>query len=70
MFIVNQLSGKSIANLFSTHPPIQEKIMRWRSMRKSWRDLILESTQRPGNDHLSCWKGAGNQNGEAGLSEW
>ncbi|MGA7877654.1 MAG: zinc metalloprotease HtpX [Desulfoferrobacter sp.] len=34
MFIVNPLSGKSLANLFSTHPPIEERIRRLRSMRQ------------------------------------
>ncbi|MHC1728676.1 MAG: zinc metalloprotease HtpX [Syntrophobacteraceae bacterium] len=33
MFIVNPLSGRSMANLFSTHPPIEERIRRLRSMR-------------------------------------
>ncbi|MFZ2445896.1 MAG: zinc metalloprotease HtpX [Syntrophobacteraceae bacterium] len=33
MFIVNPLSGKSLASLFSTHPPIEERIRRLRSMR-------------------------------------
>jgi len=33
MFIVNPLSGKSLMNLFSTHPPIEERIRRLRSMR-------------------------------------
>jgi heat shock protein HtpX len=33
MFIVNPLTGKSFANLFSTHPPIKERIRRLRSMR-------------------------------------
>ncbi len=28
MFIVNPLSGKSLLNLFSTHPPIEERIAR------------------------------------------
>jgi len=32
LFIVNPLSGKSLANLFSTHPPIEERIRRLRSM--------------------------------------
>ncbi len=32
MFIVNPLSGKSLAGLFSTHPPIDERIRRLRSM--------------------------------------
>lgn len=33
MFIVNPLSGKTMAGLFSTHPPIEERIRRLRSMR-------------------------------------
>jgi len=28
MFIVNPLSGRSFASLFSTHPPIEERIAR------------------------------------------
>ena len=33
MFIVNQLTGRSLMNLFSTHPPIEERIARLKSMR-------------------------------------
>lgn len=33
LFIVNPLSGKSLMNLFSTHPPIAERIARLRSMK-------------------------------------
>jgi heat shock protein HtpX len=33
MFIVNPLSGKTLAGLFSTHPPIEERIRRLRAMR-------------------------------------
>lgn len=33
MFIVNPLSGRALMNLFSTHPPIDERIARLRSMR-------------------------------------
>lgn len=32
MFIVNPFSGKSLINLFSTHPPIEERINRLRSL--------------------------------------
>ena len=32
MFIVNPLSGRSLASLFSTHPPIAERIARLRGM--------------------------------------
>jgi len=33
MFIVNPLSGKSLQNLFSTHPPVEERISRLRGVR-------------------------------------
>lgn len=32
MFIVNPFSGKSLMNLFSTHPPIEERISRLRAL--------------------------------------
>ena len=32
LFIVNPLSGKSMASLFSTHPPIAERVKRLREM--------------------------------------
>jgi heat shock protein HtpX len=32
MFIVNPLSGRSLMNLFSTHPPIEERVARLRNM--------------------------------------
>jgi len=35
MFIVNPLTGRSFASLFSTHPPIEERIARLRGMRIS-----------------------------------
>lgn len=33
IFIVNPLTGKSLMNLFSTHPPIEERVARLRSMK-------------------------------------
>lgn len=33
MFIVNPLTGRSLMNLFSTHPPIEERVARLRSMK-------------------------------------
>jgi heat shock protein HtpX len=33
MFIVNPLTGSSLMNLFSTHPPIAERVARLRAMR-------------------------------------
>lgn len=35
MWIVNPLSGESIARLFSTHPPIEERVRRLEEMAKS-----------------------------------
>ena len=35
MFIVNPLSGRSLANLFSTHPPIEERIARLEAMQRA-----------------------------------
>lgn len=32
LFIVNPLSGRALLNLFSTHPPIEERVRRLRSM--------------------------------------
>jgi len=34
MFIVNPLSGGGLANLFSTHPPMEERIARLEAMAK------------------------------------
>lgn len=34
MFIVNPLSGKSLMSLFSTHPPLEERVARLRAMRR------------------------------------
>ena len=33
MFIVNPLSGRSLMSLFSTHPPLEERIARLRGTR-------------------------------------
>lgn len=33
LFIVNPLSGKAMVNLFSTHPPVQERVRRLQSMK-------------------------------------
>ncbi len=39
MFIVNPLSGKAIAKLFSTHPPIEERIKKLEEMSKQMVNL-------------------------------
>jgi heat shock protein HtpX len=33
MFIVNPLTGGGLMSLFSTHPPIEERVARLRAMR-------------------------------------
>jgi heat shock protein HtpX len=33
LFIVNPLSGRNFATLFSTHPPLEDRIARLRAMR-------------------------------------
>jgi len=33
LFIVSPLSGRSLLALFSTHPPIEERVARLRAMR-------------------------------------
>ena len=40
MFIVNPLTAKGMASLFSTHPPVDERISR---LRKMTRGTILET---------------------------
>ncbi|HYE91378.1 MAG TPA: zinc metalloprotease HtpX [Terriglobales bacterium] len=35
LFIVNPLSGRALANLFSTHPPLEERIARLRAMERT-----------------------------------
>jgi len=32
MFIVNPLTGRSLMNLFSTHPPVEERVARLKAM--------------------------------------
>jgi heat shock protein HtpX len=45
MFIVNPLSGRSLMNLFSTHPPLEERIARLRGQTISGRGIEV-----PDND--------------------
>ena len=46
LFIVSPLSGKSLLALFSTHPPIEERVARLRAMRLDLRRKPAEL--RPG----------------------
>lgn len=36
MFIANPLAGANIANLFSTHPPIEQRVAKLRNQRSGW----------------------------------
>lgn len=49
MFIVNPLSGRSMMNLFSTHPPLEERIARLRGNRGGGMSKPLPTESR--NDH-------------------
>ena len=40
MFIVNPFSGKSMAKLFSTHPPTEARVQRLRELEEGWRKLV------------------------------
>ena len=54
MFIVNPLSGGSMMNLFSTHPPLQERIAR---LRDGKTDLPIERKEDRGRkDAEAMWR--------------
>ena len=48
MFIVNPLSGKSLMNLFSTHPPLEERIARLRGVQPPTRSNRRERQKDSG----------------------
>jgi heat shock protein HtpX len=48
MFIVNPLSGKSIQGLFSTHPPIEERVARLRGAKPSSGPPVSPPGGKPG----------------------
>jgi heat shock protein HtpX len=48
MFIVNPLSGKSLMSLFSTHPPLEERIARLRGVQPPTRSHRREPQQDSG----------------------
>ena len=50
MFIVNPLSGRSLMGLFSTHPPLEERIARLRGLPpSSTRKVEPEGDRRTAN---------------------
>jgi heat shock protein HtpX len=40
LFIVNPFSGKSMAKLFSTHPPTAVRVQRLRDLEAGWKELV------------------------------
>ena len=48
MFIVNPLSGGNLINLFSTHPPLEERIARLRAMSSNATNINREANPREG----------------------
>ena len=57
MFIVNPLSGRSLMGLFSTHPPLEERIARLRGIRPSSgpRDKIESEVSQGENAARAAW---------------
>jgi heat shock protein HtpX len=54
MFIVNPLSARNMANLFSTHPPLEERIARLRGRTPtSWNEPDQDSGKRAAE---STWR--------------
>jgi heat shock protein HtpX len=46
MFIVNPLSGRSLMSLFSTHPPLADRIARLRGSRPTNNDIFPSGPQK------------------------
>jgi heat shock protein HtpX len=61
MFIVNPLSGQGVKRLFSTHPPLEERISRLRGMSGGYRPP--SPPEGPGSSNR-------NSNTDRGRSEW
>ena len=50
MFIVNPLTGRKMMNLFSTHPPLEDRIARLRGSRGQMPPMEKSEYSRPGDD--------------------
>jgi heat shock protein HtpX len=53
MFIVNPLTGKQMMNLFSTHPPIEERVARLVGSQPQGRNFSGNFRQEDNNTHSS-----------------
>jgi heat shock protein HtpX len=54
MFIVNPLTGKSLTNLFSTHPPIEERVARLRGETIS-KEALSNNARNQSNSAKAFW---------------
>jgi len=57
MFIVNPLTGKSLMNLFSTHPPIEERVARLRGGTTPPKNQSEESEDHQARNAKAFWDG-------------
>jgi heat shock protein HtpX len=55
MFIVNPLSGRRFANVFSTHPPLEERIARLRGNPPSGQRHMDARTDQRVSDSKNMW---------------
>ena len=55
MFIVNPLTGKSLMNLFSTHPPIEERVARLRGGTTPPKNQSEESEDHQARNAKAFW---------------
>jgi heat shock protein HtpX len=56
MFIVNPLSGRSLMSLFSTHPPLEERILRLRGQRfQSFQTPPTSNSSDPQTEAREMW---------------
>ena len=55
MFIVNPLSGKRFSNVFSTHPPLEERIARLRGNRPSRHQPVDDQSDQRISESQSMW---------------
>jgi len=56
MFIVNPLSGRSLMSLFSTHPPLEERIARLRGTPPSATNKVESGGDRRSANAKSAWE--------------
>ena len=56
MFIVNPLKGGNLANLFSTHPPLEERIARLRGEKNHGVNDVVRSKRDGMKEAEEAWK--------------